>query len=99
MGFFLNPGSHPGLDDQHADVAGLQDFTLYGADMQGAQRERRSDDPHVRCEPPHQTFMTEEAVEWLLQQLDLAGINEDEDFLGTDKYLLTLNLIAQLQQA
>lgn len=89
MGFFLNPGSRSQLDDQHADVTGLRDFTLYGADMHGAQQECHSDDPHIRCEPPHQAFITEEGVHWLLDQLDHAAIDEVANFLGMDKFLYT----------
>lgn len=101
MGFYLNPGPGPGarprLDDDDAEVAQyLHDFTHYGAETRGAQRERRADDPHVPCEPPTQTFMTSDDVAWILRE---AGrIDEETDFYSTEKYILVLTLIDRLQR-
>lgn len=96
MGFYLNPGLRPRLDDGEAEVAQhLHDFTLYGAEMRGAQRERRTDDPHVPCDPPSQDFMTLDDVQWVLQQA--GAVDDRADFYGTEKYCRILELVTQLQ--
>lgn len=99
MGFFINPGVNLILDDQTPGVLQyqhLQDFTAYGAETRGAQRARRNDDPHVVFEPPAQDFMDREDVRWILREAE--QIDDQADFYGTDKYLLVLNLIDQLQR-
>lgn len=96
-GFFLNPGPQNTLDDDHPDVTShLADFTQYGSDMRGAQRERRAGDPHVPCSPPEQTFMTVGDVQWILQQI--TSVDEEGDFFGTEKYSLVLHCVDQLSR-
>lgn len=97
MGFYLNPGYHLLLDDEHAEVIQhLQDFTHYGAEYRGAQRERRDDDPHVACEPPTQDFMTAEQVQWILGEV--ANVDEVEDAFGTEKYTRVVQLAGMIYE-
>lgn len=93
-GFWLNPGHgyRPVLDD--TDVGLLVDFTQYGAEMVGAQRERREDDPHVECTPPAHGMITDLHVQWL--EGAVSWINDEADFYGTDKYLYVVRLLQQL---
>ena len=84
------------LDDDHPDILPyLQDFTHYGTDMHGAQRERRSDDPHVPCDPPVQSVLTEDAVRYILQAV--SDISEQDDFYGTDKFSAVMYLANQFR--
>ncbi|KAG9043187.1 hypothetical protein FS837_009922 [Tulasnella sp. UAMH 9824] len=96
LGFWLDPGLCPVLDDGNAAVqaAGLQDFTQYGADLVGAQRERRADDPHVLCEPPAQSFLSMDEATWILNQIQV--VDDEEDFYGTERYRQVLDLISQV---
>lgn len=96
LGFWLDPGLSPVLDDENAAVqaAGLQDFTQYGADLVGAQRERWADDPHVLCEPPAQSFLSMDEATWILGQIQ--AVDDEEDFYGTERYRQVLNLISQV---
>lgn len=96
LGFWLDPGLCPVLDDGDVAIqaAGLQDFTQYGADLVGAQRERRADDPHVPCEPPAQSFLSLEEASWILNQIQAVG--DEEDFYGTEQYRQVLDLISRI---
>lgn len=96
-GFVLNlyPGNR--LDDADEDVAAHAgvNFTLYGADFKGAQRERRAADPHVMFDPPEPPFPMLN-----LQLLDqcTADIDEDDDFLGVAKYERVVHFIMNMAQ-
>ena len=95
MGFFLNPQTSTALDDTHENVTQFhQDFTLYGAEVVGAQRDRRNDDPHVPCDPPAQTLLETAQVSWILEQLH--AMDENADFYGTEKYIQVLSLVDDL---
>ncbi|KAG8923607.1 hypothetical protein FRC00_006040 [Tulasnella sp. 408] len=86
------------LDDNEADVQGhAPDFTLYGADYRGAQRERRSTDPHVMFDSPALPFELTPDI-WDYLQLAVSEIDEETDFYGTAKYLATLHCIQTLCQ-
>lgn len=93
MGFFLNPGTRPALDDTQEEVANLQDFTAYRADLRRAQRERRNVDPHVDCEPPPTLLHAEQPA---CIVANLHGFDDSFDFYQTDKYVHVLQLIGQL---
>lgn len=95
-GFHLNlyPGN-PLDDGEEAVQRHAPDFTLYGAEFKGAQRERRPSDPHVMFEPPQAPFpLTQYQLEFLYQAV--ADIDENEDFLGTVKYLRVLALLGNI---
>lgn len=86
------------LDDNEADVqVHAPDFTLYGADYRGAQRERRSTDPHVMFDSPALPFELTPDI-WNYLQLAVSEIDEEKDFYGTAKYLATLHCIQKLCQ-
>lgn len=91
----LVPGA---LDDNEADVqVHAPDFTLYGADYWGAQRERRSTDPHVMFDLPALPFELTPEI-WSYLQQTVSEIDEEKDFYGTAKYLATLHCIQTLCQ-
>lgn len=95
-GFNLNLmpiGMNP-LDDQEGEVQGHSpDFTLYGADFRGAQRERRSSDPHVQFDPPTPPFTMDDS-NWAHLNVLLSGFEEANDFWGSEKYLAVLQYVA-----
>lgn len=73
-------------------------FTLYGADFKGAQRERRANDPHVMFDPPQPPFILMEIQKQLLLQCT-ADVNEQEDFLGVRKYTRVMDFMLNIVQA
>lgn len=99
-GFFLNPSPNLVLDDDHPDViqhAGV-DFTLYGADVAGAQRERRDDDPNVEVELTPVEGLTVDDAKYIKEAVDLQ-FTEADDFYGSQKFTASLNLALQLLRA
>lgn len=88
-------GQNP-LDDLETDVSThAPDFTLYGADFRGAQRERHTSDPHVQFDPPEPPFeMTD--IQWTELNIQLAHIDENTDYWGFAKYHTILQFLEHL---
>lgn len=95
-GFFLNPCPGQKLDDDHPEVvmhAGM-DFTLYGSDMVGGQRERRHTDPNVVVEPPAFDSLSQEDIIAIQSQIS-TEFDEGEDFYGSGKYCRAVELATE----
>lgn len=89
-----------GVDDDGQEgvpqlANGAPDFLDYGADLHGAQRERRADDPHVHCDPPIQLFLSPEGEAYVP---DLAASMPDtaENLFDVDKFLYLVGIVRQL---
>ncbi|KAG8898513.1 hypothetical protein FRB99_007389 [Tulasnella sp. 403] len=96
QGYDLNLSPSNVLDDLDAQVQlHYPNFTHYGAEFRGAQRERRDTDPHVVFEAPAPPFNMSEAEEDQLAE-HLAQISEEEDVLGMEKYLELLRWIRSM---
>ena len=99
-GFFLDPyplGSPLDDFDHTVHGEGTINFTGYGIDHEGSQRERRADDPNVEILPPPSFLSPDELMELEAEVLiDYSQGLRDDDELGRLPYLRTLEKVQEL---